>query len=112
MAAACSKEPAPSQNDIERGKYLVTFGGCHDCHTPKIPGPNGVPVLDTTKLLAGHPENSPAPSWSPEDIRRKNVVAATNESLTAWARSVGCEFRDQSDARQSDRHRRVERRKL
>jgi mono/diheme cytochrome c family protein len=19
---------------IERGKYLVTFGGCHDCHTP------------------------------------------------------------------------------
>jgi hypothetical protein len=19
---------------IERGKYLVTLGGCHDCHTP------------------------------------------------------------------------------
>lgn len=24
---------------IERGKYLVTFGGCGDCHTPKIFGP-------------------------------------------------------------------------
>ncbi len=92
MLAACSKEPAPNQSAIERGKYLVTFGGCHDCHTPKIPGANGVPVLDTTKLLAGHPENTPAPSWSPEEIERKGVVASTNGSLTAWAGPWGVSF--------------------
>jgi len=29
--------PAPSQaspNQLARGKYLVQFGGCIDCHTP------------------------------------------------------------------------------
>jgi mono/diheme cytochrome c family protein len=25
---------APAQTPIERGKYLVEFGGCNDCHTP------------------------------------------------------------------------------
>ena len=25
---------AANQAQIERGKYLVTFGGCNDCHTP------------------------------------------------------------------------------
>lgn len=92
IVLACSNEQTSSQSDIERGKYLITFGGCHDCHTPKIPGPNGVPVLDTTKLLAGHPENSPAPSWSPEEIERKGVVASTNGSLTAWAGPWGVSF--------------------
>lgn len=26
--------PAASSRDLERGKYLVTLGGCLDCHTP------------------------------------------------------------------------------
>jgi mono/diheme cytochrome c family protein len=26
--------PAPAQDAVARGKYLVTFGGCNDCHTP------------------------------------------------------------------------------
>ena len=25
---------APAQDAVARGKYLTTFGGCHDCHTP------------------------------------------------------------------------------
>jgi mono/diheme cytochrome c family protein len=25
---------AADQSQIERGRYLVTFGGCNDCHTP------------------------------------------------------------------------------
>jgi hypothetical protein len=89
---ACAKEQTATQTPIERGKYLVTFGGCHDCHTPKMPGPNGAPVPDATKLLAEHPENLPASSWSPEDIERKGVVAATNSSLTAWAGPWGVSF--------------------
>ena len=32
------KDPAskPTSIALARGKYLVTLGGCHDCHTPKI----------------------------------------------------------------------------
>ncbi|HET6539702.1 MAG TPA: hypothetical protein VFG46_04405, partial [Chryseolinea sp.] len=30
-------KPEPSQKElIARGKYLVTIGACHDCHSPKI----------------------------------------------------------------------------
>ena len=39
LAAATSGSPTPGRptNDAERlarGEYLVTIGGCHDCHTP------------------------------------------------------------------------------
>jgi hypothetical protein len=77
---------------VERGKYLVTFGGCHDCHTPKIAGPDGMPVLDASKLLSGHPENSSVPSWSPEDLQRRGVMVTSNQSLTAWAGPWGVSF--------------------
>jgi hypothetical protein len=86
--SACAKEQTATQTPIERGKYLVTFGGCHDCFTAKMPGPDGASVPDATKLLAGHP----ATSWLPEDIERKGVVAATNSSLTAWAGPWGVSF--------------------
>jgi mono/diheme cytochrome c family protein len=88
----CGEQPAADQSEIERGKYLVTFGGCHDCHTPKILGSDGTPVLDSARLLSGHPDNSPAPSWSPEDLQRRGVMVTTNESLTAWAGPWGVSF--------------------
>lgn len=40
---------------VERGRYLVTLGVCHDCHTPK--GPDARPRLE--RLLSGHPEGEP-----------------------------------------------------
>jgi hypothetical protein len=33
-------------------RYLVTLGSCNNCHTPKIPGPDGMPVPDTERLLS------------------------------------------------------------
>lgn len=45
---------------VQRGAYLVTIGGCHDCHSPKKFGPQG-PSLDETRLLSGHPAGSPMP---------------------------------------------------
>ena len=34
-AAAITQLPdARAESAIDRGKYLVTFGGCNDCHTP------------------------------------------------------------------------------
>jgi mono/diheme cytochrome c family protein len=89
---SCSKQEAVQQNPIERGKYLVNLGGCHDCHTPKVPGPGGTPIPDETKLLSGHLEKSPTPSWSPDDMKEKGIAATTNASLTAWAGPWGVSF--------------------
>ena len=57
--AAVSCETPPSARTaaaerVARGKYLVTFGSCHDCHTPFAPGPNG-PAPDMSRALSGHP---------------------------------------------------------
>lgn len=74
---------------VARGKYLVTIGGCNDCHTNKIMGPNG-PEPDPKMMLAGHPEKmkitapatAPAAPWA-------YVVAPT---LTAWTGPWGVSF--------------------
>jgi len=78
-----------SENSVEHGKYLVTLGGCNDCHTPKLLGSGGIPELDTKHLLSGHPENAPAPSWN---AKQRNVLATTNEMGTAWAGPWGVSF--------------------
>lgn len=43
------------QDQIRRGEYLVTIGGCNDCHTPWIMTPQG-PQPDMTRALSGHPK--------------------------------------------------------
>ncbi|HLH49405.1 MAG TPA: cytochrome c, partial [Roseiarcus sp.] len=34
LTAALLSAPAAAETPVERGKYLVTIGGCSDCHTP------------------------------------------------------------------------------
>jgi len=92
LAVSCSKQERARQNSAERGKYLVTLGGCHDCHTPKIQGPNGAPTLEESKLLSGHPANLPPPLWSFKDMKERGVAAVTNPSLTAWVGPWGASF--------------------
>ena len=87
----CGRKATLAENSVERGKYLVTLGGCNDCHTPKMPGPGGAPELDAKHLLSGHPENTPPPTWTPEDSKR-NVLVTTNDMLTAWAGPWGVSF--------------------
>lgn len=92
LVAGCGKRAEVEQSPVERGKYLVTLAGCHDCHTPKLPGPDGQPVLDTKRLLAGHPADLPPPAWSPGDLEQKNVAVTSNASFTAWAGPWGVSF--------------------
>ena len=56
-AAACSDARAQGAGaaTIARGEYLVTVGGCNDCHTPLKMGPKG-PERDMSRMLSGHPE--------------------------------------------------------
>ncbi len=43
---------------IKRGEYLVTIGGCNDCHTPWIMSKElGHPVPDMSRALSGHPRD-------------------------------------------------------
>jgi hypothetical protein len=89
-ASGCSK-PEQEMSRIERGKYLIMVGGCNDCHTPKIWTPAG-PVLDTTRLLAGHPAGSPLPPIPEGALTPEGWVAMTNPHFTAWAGPWGVSF--------------------
>src|SRR5687768_10143951 len=43
---------------VKRGEYLVTIGGCNDCHTPWIMNKElGHPVPDMSRALSGHPRS-------------------------------------------------------
>jgi len=87
----CGNQAAGSRNQVERGKYLVNFGGCHDCHSPKVQGPGGIPLPDEKRLLSGHPENLPPPVWTPGD-KKYDTFATTNSMFTAWAGPWGVSF--------------------
>ena len=91
-ALGCAEKKTVTETPVERGKYLVTIAACHDCHTPKIEGPGGKPVLDEKRLLSGHPEKAPYPNWSAADMQQRSAMALTNPMLTAWAGPWGVSF--------------------
>jgi cytochrome c553 len=57
-ALPISAQSSPSSALIDRGRYLVTVGGCGDCHSPKTASMEPV----AGRLLSGAPANVPAPS--------------------------------------------------
>ena len=71
-----------------RGEYLVRVGGCADCHTPKKLGPRG-PEDDTTRWLAGHPEEAKLPPPPPPGNSPWFVQTA---GQTAWAGPWGITY--------------------
>jgi len=75
--------------DVARGKYLVTVGGCNDCHTPWKLGPSG-PEQDMTRMLSGHPEQlaMPAAPALPEGPWAVTVSG----TFTAWSGPWGVSF--------------------
>jgi len=76
---------------IKRGEYLVSYGGCNDCHTPKRFTPEG-PVPDTDKLLSGHPSTAKLPEVPPGIVGPEKWGALTNSDLTAWVGPWGISF--------------------
>jgi len=54
-AAAPASPMIDQKAQVARGAYLVTIGGCNDCHTPWKMGANG-PEPDMSRMLSGHPD--------------------------------------------------------
>lgn len=88
LVAACYST-SPRDRQVARGQYLVTVGGCNDCHTPLRMGPEG-PEPDMTRMLSGHPSSSridsaptsPSPQW----------MTASDATNTAFAGPWGVSF--------------------
>ena len=86
--AAKPAASAPADRKVERGRYLVTTSGCHDCHTPFKMGPKG-PEPDMSRMLSGHPQDMQLPP-PPQPVGPWIAsVAATN---TAWAGPWGISY--------------------
>ena len=52
-------KPMTREQKLARGEYLVTIGGCHDCHTPWKVQADGKPGPDMDRALSGHPQSMP-----------------------------------------------------
>ena len=79
VAVPRSYAQSGGESQVERGKYLVGITGCHDCHSPKIPGGmKPVPEL----ILSGRPQTTKVPLAAPGEVH-------ASEDLTAWAGGWG-----------------------
>ena len=78
-------------DSVARGRYLVEFGGCHDCHTPKVFTARG-PERDLSRALSGHPAGSKVPPVPRNVLGPKGWGALTTPDLTAWAGPWGVSF--------------------
>jgi mono/diheme cytochrome c family protein len=76
-------------DQVRRGQYLVTIGGCNDCHTPWIMTAKG-PAPDPTRTLSGHPKDFVITKQEKLDSDRWGFAgAATN---TAFSGPWGVSF--------------------
>jgi mono/diheme cytochrome c family protein len=68
---------------IDRGRALAIFGGCHDCHSPKLVSTAG-PTLDSTRLLSGHPAGERIPTLSQGAFAADGWAIAATADMTVW----------------------------
>lgn len=83
-----AKTEMTEQQMLERGKLLVTVGGCDDCHTPKNFGPRG-PELNMNRRFSGHPEGTQIP---PVDTSLMKYWAFLSHDMTTAVGPWGITF--------------------
>jgi mono/diheme cytochrome c family protein len=86
---ATAQPPANTSSPVARGKYLVNAMSCHDCHTPKKMGPQGIEP-DMSRMLSGQPEASVPPA--PPRLPAGPWIALGNTDFTAWAGPWGVSY--------------------
>ena len=80
-----------NKKQIERGKWLVSFAGCDDCHTPKNFGPKG-PEFDMTKRLSGSPSHAPIPEIPKDVLGPTKWGTLASNDMTMWVGPWGVSF--------------------
>lgn len=78
------------ESQVKWGEHLVTVSACHDCHTPKIITADGLMLLDSSRLLSGHPADMPGPDVDRAAMERKGLTVT--DLLTAWAGPWGVSY--------------------
>jgi mono/diheme cytochrome c family protein len=92
VSFAFAQQPEkPAKPAMSRGEYLVTLGGCDDCHSPKNFTPKG-PVPDLTRRLSGAPAEAKLPEVPKGSIAPDKWGALTTNDLTTWAGPWGVSF--------------------
>jgi hypothetical protein len=89
ILTSCQGTAAPAPSPVERGKMLVTLGGCNDCHTPMKMGPNG-PEPDMARMLSGHPADMQLPP--PPALPPGPWMIVASVTGTAWAGPWGVSY--------------------
>ncbi len=79
-----------TQDYILKGKHLTTIGGCQDCHSPKIME-NGGMKFDESRMLSGHPQDSPLPPIDTKSLEPGNWLSFSPD-LTAFIGPWGMSF--------------------
>ncbi len=90
-AAAPSAAAREASKAVRRGARLATFGGCHDCHTPKVMTPQG-PQPDKARLLAGYSAQAQLPAVPQGVIGPAQWGALATNDLTGWVGPWGTSF--------------------
>lgn len=75
--SAANNPTAKAPTQVERGKYLVTILGCHDCHSPKAKPGSMLP--NPALMLSGRQPTTMAPT---KPAKMGEISAAGD--LTAW----------------------------
>lgn len=79
VAFLCLPSLAVAQSQIERGKYLVTVGGCNDCHTPGT----FLGRPDMTRMLGGSDVGFAIPDLGV--FVGRNLTPDKETGLGAWS---------------------------
>jgi len=80
-----------NEDMVKRGDYIMITAGCHDCHSPKKFGPHGEMMLDSSKLLSGHPENMPLPPVNVKSLEPGQWMSLSGD-LTAFVGPWGMSY--------------------
>jgi mono/diheme cytochrome c family protein len=84
--ATADRAPTTSPQVVERGRYLVAFAACSDCHTPLRMNPTThAPEPDLSRFLSGHPEGGSDPKGTLGDTD----LALIGGSFTAFKLPFG-----------------------
>jgi mono/diheme cytochrome c family protein len=90
-AAPNENKTVNAQEQIKRGEYLVTVGGCNDCHSPKVMTDMG-PMPDSKRLLSGHPETEVLPAITDSKMIAPGQWMLFSSGLTAAVGPWGTSF--------------------